>query len=255
MPKLYEVAEFLNKKIPFDLKEEWDNVGIILGDLNSEIHKVIVAMDCTKEVCEEAISKNANLIITHHPLIFDGIKNIDSTTSSGRKIMSLIKSDISLIALHTNFDKIVGGTSDTLAKILGLCNVVNIDNKEFSLGKVGDVKETSLKDFALFVKEKLNTDKVKYLGNENQIIKKVAVVSGSGSEFYLDAKNKAADLLVTSEVKHHIAIDAMENDIAIIDAGHFETENIAMNSLSNIVKEIVPHAEVSECYKELFKVV
>lgn len=253
MAKLYEIIDLLNKNIPFDIKEEWDNVGLIIGDRNKEINKILIALDCTYDVLLEAIKIDADLIITHHPLIFGGIKNIDFNTPLGIKIRELIRSEIDLISLHTNFDKVENGTSDTLSKILGLKNIQNLTDDEFSLGKIGETDPVSLKAFISFVKEKLNLDFVKYIGNDEKVIKKVAVVSGSGCEFYIDAKQQGADLLITSEIKHHIGIEAMESDIALIDAGHFETENVALKTLKNMLEELVPDTRLSQDYTKLFK--
>lgn len=253
MAKLKEITDVLEIKVPSFLKEEWDNVGLIIGNGDNEIKKVILALDCTESVVKEAINKNARLIITHHPLIFEGIKNIDFNTSLGRKIKLLISNDISLVSLHTNFDKINGGTSDTVARILGLTDLKNIDDNEFSLGKVGNIDTVTLEEFAKTVKEKLNLKSLKYIGDNEKKINSVAVVSGSGADFLYDAKKMGADCLVTAEVKHHIAIDAYENDIAVIDAGHFETENVAMKTFCEILKDLPVEVLISETYTELFK--
>ena len=253
MTKLKEITDILEINVPSFLKEEWDNVGLIIGNTDKEIKKIILALDCTENVVKEAISKNADLIITHHPLIFESIKNIDYNTSLGRKIKLLVSNDISLVSLHTNFDKINGGTSDTVAKLLGLCEIKNLTCDEFSLGKIGNINTVSLEEFAKNVKEKLNLKSLKYIGDNEKKINSVAVVSGSGADFLYDAKKMGADCLVTSEVKHHIAIDAYENDIAIIDVGHFETENVAMKTFCEILKDLPVEILISETYTELFK--
>ena len=252
MPALYKIIDAIESKVPSSLKEEWDNVGLILGDLNSEIKKAIIALDCTMDVINEATRKEANLIITHHPFIFDGVKSIDLSSPFGKKISKLIENKISVLSYHTNFDKAKSGTADTLANVLGLNNITNLTNDEYSLGRIGDIKECSLKDFVLFVKEKLNIPCVKYTGNDDKIIKKVAVVPGSGCEFYSISKSMGADLLVTAEVKHHMGIECMESDFAIVDAGHFETENIALCNLKSIIENLV-ETEISESYTMLFK--
>ncbi len=252
MFKLKDIIDIIEDKVPSSLKEEWDNVGLIIGDKETEIKKVILALDCTESVVSEAIDKKADLIITHHPLIFEGIKNIDFKTSLGNKIKLLIKNDINLVSLHTNFDKITGGTSDTVAKTLGLCDIKNLTDDEFSLGKVGNINSMSLEEFCLTVKDKLNLKSLKYIGDNKKTINKVAVVSGSGADFLFDAIKKGADCLVTSEVKHHIAIDAMENDIAVIDAGHFETENVAMKTFVHILKDLPIEIIMSKTYTRLF---
>ena len=252
MPKLKEIIDILELTVPAYLKEEWDNIGLIIGDREAEIKKVIVALDCTESVILEAVSKNADLIITHHPLIFEAVKNIDFNTSLGNKIKKLITNNINLVSLHTNFDKVVGGTSDTVSEFLELSDMKNLTDDEFSLGKIGNINSLTLEEFALKVKDKLNLKSLKYIGDNSKIINKVAVVSGSGADFLYEAKKMGADCLVTSEVKHHIAIDALENDIAIIDAGHFETENIAMKTFCEILKDLPIDVSLSESYTHLF---
>lgn len=252
MPKLKEIINILELTVPSYLKEEWDNVGLIIGDREAEIKKILVALDCTKSVVFEAINKNADLIITHHPLIFEGIKNIDFNTSMGYKIKQLINNNINLVSLHTNFDKVNGGTSDTIAKILGIYDVKNLTEEEFSLGKIGSINPMTLEEFLNKVKDNLNLKNIKYIGNNDKIINKVAVVSGAGADFLYEAKKMGADCLVTSEVKHHIGIDALENDIAIIDAGHFETENVAMKTFIDLLKDLPAEVIMSETYTHLF---
>lgn len=252
MPKLKEIIDILELAVPAYIKEEWDNIGLIIGDREAEIKKVIVALDCTESVVLEAVSKNADLIITHHPLIFEAVKNIDFNTSLGNKIKKLIINNINLVSLHTNFDKVVGGTSDTVSKFLELSDIKNLTDDEFSLGKIGNINSLTLEEFALKVKDKLNLKSLKYIGDNSKIINKVAVVSGSGADFLYEAKKMGADCLVTSEVKHHIGIDALENDIAIIDAGHFETENVAMKTFCEILKDLPIDVSLSESYTHLF---
>ena len=252
MPALYEIYNAFEIKIPSSIKEGWDNVGLIVGDLNCEINGAIVALDCTMNVIDEAISKNANLIITHHPFIFDGVKNIDFSSPFGKKLEKLIKNNINVLSLHTNFDKASMGTGDILSNTLGLTNIKNLTEDEFSLGKVGEISPCTLKELLNLVKDKLNLSSVKYVGNDDAIVKKVALVPGSGSEFYIDAYKNNADVFITAEVKHHIGIECMELGMAIVDAGHFETENISLITLKEIAEKFVK-TEISESYKKLFK--
>lgn len=255
MIKLSEIINILESSMPFSIKEEWDNVGLMLGDTSAKIENVLVALDCTKEVINEAIEKKADLIITHHPFIFGSLKNIDYNTSMGRKIKALIKNDINVVSCHTNFDKMANGTSGTVAKLLDLSGIENLTDEEFSLGKTGLTEPVTLKEFVCLVKEKLNVNAIKYVGDDSKLIKKVAVVSGSGSEFIFDAIAAGADVFITSEIKHHIAIEGIENDIALIDAGHFETENSALETFVDLLKDKVSKIEISEKYRELFKTV
>ena len=255
MADLRSYLDKLCEFAPLYIKEEWDNVGLMCGDEKSEIKGVMISLDLTLDVISEAIEKNCNLIITHHPFIFDKISCIDFNTPMGEKINKLIKNDINVVSMHTNLDKAAGGVNDVLCEKLNLSSVENLTDEEFSIGRIGVLnKEISLKDFVLFVKETLKTTGIKYIGCDEKKIKKVAVVSGSGSEFYCDAIKKEADVFLTSEVKHHIAVDCMERDFTIIDAGHFETENpVAEKIKSYLLKEFDVKILISKSYNKLFK--
>lgn len=255
MPDLKTYLSTLCEYAPLHIKEEWDNVGLMCGDEKSEIKGIIISLDLTLSVIDEAIENECNLIITHHPLIFGGIDVIDYNTPMGKKIKKLIKNDINVISMHTNLDKAKGGVNDTLCEKLGLSDIKNLTDEDFSIGRAGVLeKETTLKDFVLSVKEKLGTKGIKYVGNDERKIKKVAVVSGSGSEFYMDAIKCGADVFITSEIKHHIAIDTLERDFAIIDAGHFETENIITEKIKYYLSEKYDvKILTSQSYNELFK--
>ncbi len=252
MFKIKEIKALIEENIPLLLQEKWDNSGLIIGCEDSVVNKILIALDVTDRVIEEAINLKANLIISHHPVIFDGTKNIDYSTPLGNKIRKLVKNDINVLSYHTNFDKAKGGTTDTICTLLGLSNVKNLNDEEFSFGKIGITNPVTLKEFILVLKEKLKLKNVKYIGNENKIIGTVAVVSGSGSEFYKDAYDNGADVFVTAEVKHHIGIECMEMGLAVIDAGHFETEYSAMETIYELLKDKL-EVSVTKEYTELFK--
>lgn len=257
MPKLNTILEALESYMPLHLSEEWDNTGLMTGNRNAEVRKVIVALDCTDFVVDEAIACNANLIVTHHPLIFGGIKRIDEDDTVGRKLIKLIKNDINVISMHTNLDKADGGVNDTLCELLELNNIENLTDKDASIGRCGETKKPYLlKDFVKYVSEKLDADGIRYAGDDKKEINRVSVVSGSGSEFFFDALKKNSDVFITSEVKHHIGIEALECGVAIIDAGHFETENIITGKIKKLLEDNFDvEVKVSESYTKLFKTV
>lgn len=249
---VFDALEWL---APCGTKEEWDNVGLMVGSLSSQIKGILIALDCTEGVINEAVESGANLIITHHPFIFNPVNKIDYDNLIGEKIRKLIKNDINVISMHTNLDKAIGGVNDTLCQAIDLYNIENITDEQLSLGRIGELKKSmTLKDFAGYVKQKLNAPVVKYIGSDEKLIKKVAVVSGSGSEFYGEAIRKNADVFLTSEVKHNIAVEVMDKDFAIIDAGHFETENVITEKLKMFLQEKFDvNISVSKSYIRLFK--
>lgn len=252
MLKLKEIKKIIEEKIPLSLQESWDNSGLIIGDENSKINKVIVTLDVTDSVIAEAIRENAELIISHHPVIFDGLRTIDYGTPSGNRIRKLIKNDINVLSYHTNFDKAEDGTTDTVCKKIDLKNVENIDSDEFAFCKMGEITPIPLKEFIAFLKNKLNLKSVKYTGEDDKMIKRVAVASGAGSSFYTMALLKNADVFITGEVKHHVAIDCMDAGMAVIDAGHFETENCSLKTIYDMLKDKV-EVNITKEYNELFK--
>ena len=255
MVELKNILDALEEFAPCSIKEEWDNVGLMVGSLSSKIKRVIVALDCTNSVINEAVNTGADLIITHHPLIFHGLNSIEYDENSGNNLKTLVKNDINVISMHTNLDKAKGGVNDVLCSKLELVKVQNLTDDELSLGRIGELETPlTLKKFAGYVKEKLNAPYIKYTGCDEKLISKVAVTSGSGSEFYNEAIKKGADVFVTSEVKHNIAIEVMDKDFAVIDAGHFETENVIAEKIKEFLKDKFDiDITVSESYVRVFK--
>ncbi|KYH28596.1 MULTISPECIES: Nif3-like dinuclear metal center hexameric protein [Clostridium] len=231
--KIRDIKEIIEKFAPINLKESYDNVGLMVGELDKEITSILVALDCTMEVIKEAVEKNCNLIITHHPLLFKKPSSITGETLVGRKIMELIKNDISLYSAHTNLDSVDGGINDTVMNLLGLNEYVTMelsseryfeDNKS-GIGRLANLNETiTLKDLCNRVKKSFKIPYVRYAGEDFMKIKKVAVINGSGQEYFSLAKKMGADCIITGDTSYHYVSDFSEEGIGIIDAGHFGTE-------------------------------
>lgn len=228
-----QINDFINSIAPFELAEIWDNCGLLIGSYQKKVEKCFFALDVTLPIIDEAIENNVDLIITHHPVIFSGLKNILSDSL----VYKLIKNDISVISAHTNLDKALNGINDALIKKLNLEKVDCFNEKfENSFIRVGQLEnKMSISEFANLVKNNLNCGCVR-LVEGNRDIKKVAVVSGSGGDFLNDVFSLDVDAFVTGDVKHNILIDALNNGITLIDAGHFETENIIFDDLIKIFK-------------------
>lgn len=216
---------------PFKTAEEFDNVGLLVGDLDSAVSGGVVCLDVTAEVVETAIKKKAELIISHHPIIFNPLKKISNKSLIGK----LLKNKISVISAHTNLDKAEKGVNFFLANALKLLNVKVLE-QSMGYGRIGELKESlSFLEFLKYVSKKLKT-LVKAVKTSKQI-KKVAVVSGSGY-FALDAAMKArADALITGESKHNVLIEAHEKNFCFVDASHFATENVFCEPLVEILNE------------------
>lgn len=217
MTTVNDIYNYINEIAPYENMEEWDNSGFILGDMSREVGVVSLSLDATKKAAEFAKSVGAQLALTHHPIIFNPLKKI----YKGSAVYEFINADIAVMCAHTSFDKAGGGINDNLAAILGLENTYTLDNGYVVCGELA--QSMSIDDFALFVSQRLHTHGLRYTDTDN-IIKRVCVGGGACSEF-LDEARAVSDCFVTSDVKYHTMLDASETGYALIDAGHYETEN------------------------------
>ena len=234
-PDLEAILKVLDRDFPLSLAEEWDNSGLQVGNNGQIIKKVLVALDPSPGAVKKAVSIDAQLLITHHPLIFKAVSCLDLNVYPGNVIKEAVKNDISIVALHTNLDSARGGFNDILAEILGLEEIEVLGAKESScddgsgLGRIGDLPDSV--DFLTCVKnvkEVLKVKNLKISGPDDARIKRVAVVGGSGGDMISEAAKKGADLLITGDVGHHDALNAEFCGINVIDAGHFNTERAAL---------------------------
>lgn len=225
--QLKKLINILETIAPNNLKEDFDNVGLLVGDTTSNIKTILVTLDITYEVVIEAIDKKVDLIIAHHPLIrAKSISTITNTTPLGAKLIKLIKNNIAVFAMHTNLDKAVDGTNDILFKKLMLKEKQYLDDESL-FGKVGKLEKPMIfKDYCLFVKQILNLSNMNVCGDLNKEIKKVGLCTGSCSnyDFFKKALLKDCDCYITGDIKHHDAIDAAELGLNLIDGTHHETE-------------------------------
>lgn len=241
MIKVKDIFKFIDEIAPFERSMKFDNCGLLIGNTSSEVQKVLVTLDITKSVIEEACLLGANLIISHHPIIFHAIKKIEFGT-----LPDLIcKNNIHAICAHTNLDIAEKGVNFHLAKSLGLSKLTALTYEEnLPLGLIGDLSsELNCEEFALHVKKSLECNGIRYT-KLNKKIKKVAVCSGSGGEFYEEAYLKGADALVTGEIKHSQILAANQLPIMIVDAGHFKTENVIVEPLKNELTKKFPELEI-----------
>jgi len=263
------IIEELNKLAPEQLAEEWDNVGLMIGDMEQEVSRILIALDAIPEVIKEAIEGKVDLIITHHPFIFKPIKYIRRDHFLGKSIYELIQNNIALYSAHTNLDIAFGGTNDVLAQILELENVEILSELEvksrngeekYGMGRVGTVKRKyTLDEFEKFVQNKLKLSNIRIVGDSNHIINKVALTTGSGMSYLQDAVDKKADVFITGDVKFHDAQRASQLGIALIDAGHYGTENIIVPVLKEYLKKLQEQDHsleilISKVNGELFRI-
>ena len=255
MTTVADILNFIETLAPRTMKMEWDNVGLLCGSKSAEVTKVLVALDPFEGVCQEAVEIGAQLIITHHPLIFQAPKAITDETSIGRSIMQLCRHGISAINAHTNLDQAPGGVNDVLAAKLGLENV-EIVNPQNGIGlmRCGDVAEQSLENFLALVKERLGCDGLRYVCG-SKTVHKVAVGGGSCAGGMLEAKSAGCDTFVTADIKYNQFWDAYDLGMNLIDAGHFHTENPVVAVLADKIAAAFPEiqVEISKTHTDCMK--
>ena len=241
--KVKDIRYAMNKIAPEILKEGFDNVGLMVGDEEQDVNKVLLALDCTNKVIEEAKENKCDMIITHHPLIFRKPNRIVKNDLLGNKIIELIKNDISLYSSHTNLDSVENGINHTIVKILGFnfSEIIEKNNtqgfKDAGLGRIVRLeKELSIKEVVDLVKKKLNIEHLRIVeGKDN--IKNIAIINGSGQDFIKEAVKRGANCITTGDTTYHFASDYKELGITIIDAGHFNTEWLVFLETMKTLKE------------------
>ena len=255
--KLKDIIKIIETEYPPKLAYEWDNPGLFYGNPDSDIKKAVVTLDVTPSVIEEAKKQDAELILSHHPFTMGGLKTLADNSMHSDMVKEIVKNEIAIYSAHTNMDLAKNGINQKLAELFELENCEILDkNPDFcdcGLGRVGFLKnEISLYDFCDVVKEKLNTPFVRVCG-ENKKVRKIAVASGSCSEFVPLAISKGADVIITGDMKYHNCIEFVYDGIAIIDAGHYPTEIIVMDMFEGLLKSTDLEIIKSEI-KDIFKV-
>ena len=242
MTTVNDILNYIETLAPRELKMDWDNVGLNCGRRNAPVRKIMVALDPFEHVCKEAIAWQADLLVTHHPLIFRPLPMVTDDAAITRGLMELIRHNIGHICAHTNLDCAPGGVNDALAAVLGLENVQPL-GAYGGMMRYGDVPEQSLTQFLGFVKEQLHCDGLRYCDG-GKPVRKVAVGGGSCSDGLYDALQAGCDTFVTSDVKYNGFWDAKEQGLSLIDAGHFHTENPVIAVLAAKISAQFPEIEV-----------
>ena len=236
--KVKELYKYLDSRIPKTLSCAWDNDGLMCcPEPEREVRRVLLCLDVSDGAVDKAVNGGFDVIVSHHPIIFKGLKSVSGETGAAGKLIKLIKSGISVMSFHTRFDALEGGVNDVLARILGLENVEKIENDGIELGRVGELsRDTELEKFASTVKEKLSAPFVS-VGKCGDKVRRVAVVGGSGGDFVHSAVSKGADTLVSGVIGYHTMTEARDIGMNLIEAGHYYTENPSLSALSDIVLE------------------
>lgn len=238
MVKIKDIAEFLNELYPFESKEPWDNCGVLVGNEENIAEKIFLTLDVTKDVVLQAEEAEADVIVSHHPVIFSPLKALKADSA----VFQLASADIGVISVHTPLDGAEKGVSEALAKKIGLKNIKHSEISPMIV--MGEIEETSVKDFALKLKTSLEAN-VRYSSFEKKI-KKIAVCSGSGASLLAELPKNNVDAFVTGDAGHHDFIDCEEIGTALFACGHFETENIILDELEKQLSEKFPDLEIEK---------
>ena len=226
------IYDIVNEIAPFEKAEPWDNVGLLAGSMNRAVTGILCALDFTHEVLEKAQALGANLIITHHPILFSAKKRLTEDDYEGRLLCEMIRKNISLIAAHTNYDVAAGGVNDILADTLGIENIRMAEGDEDGILRIGEISPLPLSEFSKKVESALK-DVVRVYGDPDKIIRTVAVCGGSGGEYAKIAYRAGADAYVTGEMRYHDSLNYALEGYASLHAGHDATERIAIKPLKD----------------------
>ncbi|MCM1514644.1 MAG: Nif3-like dinuclear metal center hexameric protein [Anaeroplasma bactoclasticum] len=222
--KLKKIIETLEKMYPSQLASHFDvgKIGLQFGDKNADVYKIMVALDGTSTVVQEAVDKQVGLLLIHHPFLFTPMLSLDYQSVLGQKMRNVFSHQLNIYAMHTNFDVAMNGMNDLLAQKIGLKDVVaskpEIDQSCFI--RMGTIEDTDLGTFARRVKDQLGEQAIRVVGTPTQMIHKVGIVGGAGCSELQQAIQQGCDCFVTGEIKHNYAIDAMENGLALIEVSH-----------------------------------
>ena len=252
MTTVNDILEYLESIAPLSLKMDWDNVGLLCGSRNTPVTKVLVALDPFEHVCREAADWGAELVVSHHPLIFRPLTAITDETSIGRGILTLCRHGISAINAHTNLDCAEGGVNDVLARKLGLSDIAVLPQEE--LLRCGLLPEQPLESFLSLVKNILGCQGLRYVDG-GKSVHKVAVGGGSCAGEISDALAAGCDTFVTADIKYNQFWDARDLGMNLIDAGHFCTENPVIPVIANKLAKKFPKIQVkiSETHTDCMK--
>lgn len=232
--RLREVMDILDGIAPFETAQDWDNVGIMVGDPDQEIRSILVALDPSFPVLCHAKETETNLILTHHPLFFHPLRCLNLQDATARKTALLIENNMALVSMHSNLDAAPGGVADVLATCLGLK-----DAKAFGLLRLGFVEPQPLHVWVRSLP--FGTARLCYAGRD---VCKVASCPGSGMDLWSEALQAGCDTLVTGDVRYHIALEAHEAGINVVDLGHFETEMVVVKPLVERLHRELPALDI-----------
>ncbi len=256
MATVATVAECLEQFAPARLAEEWDNVGLLVGDRAWPVERVMTCLTVTSETVAEAVEGRANLIVTHHPLPFHPLKSLTSESTVGRLLLQLITARIAVYSPHTAFDSARVGINQHLAIGLGLQEIAPLvvsshDDPDVGVGRCGTLGEdVSLKELVERVKNFLGIQRLQAVGTDEQTVNRVAIVCGSGGSFLATAIERGCHCLITGETTYHTCLEAAARKVALVLPGHFASERFALLSLADYLADLLAGVTVWASHSE-----
>lgn len=238
--KASEIVRLIEEKFPPQTAEKWDNVGLLLGRGDKEVSCALLTLDVTGQTVEEAKAVGADMIISHHPMMFSPINRITDTDAEGALLLDLCRNDISVFAAHTNLDSGLGGLNDELAKAFSLTDtevVLKSDVPGVGLGRIGNLPESmTAMDFAVLAGKLLDTH-VRFSGDCEKTVRRIAVGSGASDDIFSEARKMGAELVLTGDCKYHRNLDAVALGLCVVDAGHYPTEIISQDIFARLLAD------------------
>lgn len=268
-----DVIAKLEELAPLKLACDWDNPGLMVGMREDEVSKILLALDCTDEVIDYAIAIGADMIVTHHPMIFGKLRKINGDDFISRKVIRLLRAGICCYAMHTNFDSAPGCMGDLAGMVLGLKNMEVLEymgdvkegdslltdgERAYGIGCIGDFeKPMSLTEAAELVKEGFGLDHVVVFGDveSGKLLKRAAICPGAGGSVINEAIAKGAEVYISGDMTHHNALDSVDQGMMIIDAGHYGVEHIFMEFMREYLGRAIPGLPVAMMEKKLPNIV
>ena len=253
MQKVSDIVAVLEEAAPPRLAEDWDNVGLLVGRADRTVSRVYVALDPSPEVVEGAVAAQAQLLVTHHPLLFRPIKRLDLASPLGRTLETALKNDLAIYAAHTNLDRARGGVNEILAARLGLSDCVPLgaasaDERDFGLGCVGNLFfPTDLAGLARVAAARLGAGVVRIAGDPLLPVTRAALCAGSGRSLVALFLASDAEVFITGDISHHEARDIVDAGRGLVDAGHFATEHGVVEALCQLLSRKLSGHGVDVC--------
>ena len=249
MTTIKDACRFLDSFAPTRLAEEWDNVGLLVGDAAAEANQIMTCLTVTPESVAEAIEKRVDLIVSHHPLPFRPLKRLTTDATPSKLLWDLIRGGVSIYSPHTGFDSAAEGINFSLTQRLGLTDVKPLvpivgESDAIGAGRLGTTPDATLAKLIERIKREFAIETLQYIGQLDSTISRVAVACGSGGSFLEKARRAKCDAFVTGETTFHTCLEASANNVSMVLLGHYTSERFAVEALADLLGQTFPQATV-----------